>query len=527
MLIKKRWVKWTIIAVLLFLAILIGINIWINSFLPNTVRQKLSEIDPSVHIGFASMHTSLLSSSITFHQLQASFNPDSNHANRQHSLQFDELSLSGIDLFRLIFQKKLKVRVVIFDKGQISLDTVLLNKKGKSSPDKAPNPKLPFKEIMIGEFEFSHASISLNNGHIHEPFVSGDLKLFDIIIKDSTFHTAGMAFQANNLNYSIPSAYHRLFIKSIAADSRKQLLRMDSLQIIPSYAKLAFGEKVGHQADHIELRIPSIEFVKIDIMKLLDHELEATSITIKDPKASVYRDRRIPLKAESKPLPVIFLRNIPFDIKVDELRVGPALVIYEEFPKDGVASGTLRIERLQMAIKHFHNRAKSADDHLDLKVAGSLMGAGQINANIEMPLGKKGNYEVTGNFINLNLVSLNPSAENLGGFHIESGLLNQLSFQFSMDSIQAQGEIIGEYHNLIIDKLKSNQKDGKKIDKLKTFALKHFIIPKNKDKSMAIAKRTGKVSYKRDPNRFFSHYMLHALLSGVKSSFTLGFLLPG
>jgi hypothetical protein len=40
-------------------------------------------------------------------------------------------------------------------------------------------------------------------------------------------------------------------------------------------------------------------------------------------------------------------------------------------------------------------------------------------------------------------------------------------------------------------------------------------------------KRTGKVDYKRDPSRYFSYYLLHSLLVGVKSSFSLGFLLPG
>jgi hypothetical protein len=62
---------------------------------------------------------------------------------------------------------------------------------------------------------------------------------------------------------------------------------------------------------------------------------------------------------------------------------------------------------------------------------------------------------------------------------------------------------------------------------VKSFALKKFIIPRDKDKSLPEKKRTGKVDYKRDPQRYFSYYLLHSLLVGVKSSFSLGFLLPG
>ncbi|HXB96210.1 MAG TPA: hypothetical protein VNU70_13660, partial [Puia sp.] len=88
------------------------------------------------------------------------------------------------------------------------------------------------------------------------------------------------------------------------------------------------------------------------------------------------------------------------------------------------------------------------------------------------------------------------------------------------------GHIIGEYHDLVVDKLKENS-DEKKIDKMKSFALKKLIIPKDKDKSLPVEKRTGKVKYKHDPQRYFSYYLLHSLLVGVKSSFSLGFLLPG
>ena len=43
---------------------------------------------------------------------------------------------------------------------------------------------------------------------------------------------------------------------------------------------------------------------------------------------------------------------------------------------------------------------------------------------------------------------------------------------------------------------------------------------------MNVAKRTGKIDYKRDPTRFFTFYFLKSLLSGITASFALGFLLP-
>jgi hypothetical protein len=56
--------------------------------------------------------------------------------------------------------------------------------------------------------------------------------------------------------------------------------------------------------------------------------------------------------------------------------------------------------------------------------------------------------------------------------------------------------------------------------------MRHVIVPKNKDKSLPEKKRTGKVDFTRDPTRFVSNYLLQSLLTGIKSSFTFGFLIP-
>jgi hypothetical protein len=154
----------------------------------------------------------------------------------------------------------------------------------------------------------------------------------------------------------------------------------------------------------------------------------------------------------------------------------------------------------------------------------SIMNAGSIEATIQAPL-VKNTYFIKGTIKNLDLPKLNPSAENLGKFHIESGVLNNLQFHFIATQEKATGEIVGEYHDLIIDRLK--EKDGEtKVATMPSFLLKHLIIPKNKDKSLNVKKRTGKIDYKRDPTRVVTFYFLKSLLSGIRESFTLGFLLP-
>jgi hypothetical protein len=160
-----------------------------------------------------------------------------------------------------------------------------------------------------------------------------------------------------------------------------------------------------------------------------------------------------------------------------------------------------------------------------MKTEGSVEGTGTVEATVAMPVRPGLPYHVHGVFRKLELTKLNSSSENLGKIHIKSGFLDFLYFDFSMTEEESTGKIIGAYHRLIIQQLKKHT-DEKKVVKFTSFMLRNFIIPLNKPASLPERRRTGKVHYKRDPSRQFSYYLLQSLLTGVKASFTLGFLLP-
>jgi hypothetical protein len=153
------------------------------------------------------------------------------------------------------------------------------------------------------------------------------------------------------------------------------------------------------------------------------------------------------------------------------------------------------------------------------------MGSGTTHGTILMPLQKNKPYHMKGIFERVDLTTLNSSSENLGKIRIKSGFLDFLFFDFTMTEVRSTGKIIGAYHHLIIQPLKKHTKE-KNVADFASFALKHGIIPLNKDSSMAERKRTGLVNYQRDPTRMVSYYYLQSLLMGVKKSFSLGFLLP-
>jgi hypothetical protein len=189
-------------------------------------------------------------------------------------------------------------------------------------------------------------------------------------------------------------------------------------------------------------------------------------------------------------------------------------------------TGILKIEKIKLSLSPLINHPLPSDAaYITMNVEGSIMGSGTTHGVIMMPLQKNNPYYIEGAIERLELTRLNSSSENLGKIRIKSGFLDFLSFDFTMTEQRSTGKIIGAYHHLIIQQLKKHTEE-KNVADFASFALRHAIIPLNKDASLPERKRTGKVDYQRDPTRMVSYYFLQSLLTGVKKSFTLGFLLP-
>lgn len=324
--------------------------------------------------------------------------------------------------------------------------------------------------------------------------------------------------QLDRVRCQIPHTDEMVQLRWVDLDSRKRSLRVDTLRVSPTLGNEQIGEVKHHQVDVWEATTEGLEITGLDVLGLREQRLIADKIEVRRNTIRVFRDRRLPLKPGEKELPMAALKALPFELRVGSVKIGTSLFAYKEQPKDGGEAGTLTIHRMTMSLEPLISHPVKGDpDYLTLRTEGSLMNSGTVTATTKMPLHKGDPYRVDGVFHDLDVTKLNNPAENLGELHLESGMLNQLDFHFEMNEERSTGLVTGRYRELVVDKLRKNGKE----DKFKSFALKHFIIPKNKETAK------GKVNYKRDPDRYFSYYLLHSLLVGVKSSFTLGFLLPG
>jgi hypothetical protein len=439
----------------------------------------------------------------------------------QEQAAISSLTMSGFNVMKFINEKVLSANKIIIGESKISL---IQTERSNNSP-----LAISLKKVHIDHLQLLSSFVSYKD-KTNECRFSAALNMEQIDADSSldikNFHFANVQANLSDIHYS-GNNYHRADIKSIEINSKNQLIKAEGINVTPILSKYEFQKKLNYQADWMQAHVSRIDILKSDLHKLFQKKLFAAEVKIGESKAYIFRDRRLPRQEKNILLPIDYLKTLPVDIRIKSCELAASTVVYEEFPKAGYGiTGILKIEKINLTLSPLINHPLPSDPlHITISVEGSIMGSGTTHASVLMPLQNNKPYYVKGSIEKLELTKLNSSSENLGKIRIKSGFLDFLSFDFTMTKQRSTGKIIGAYHHLIIQQLKKHTEE-KNVADFASFALKHAIIPLNKDQSLPERKRTGKVDYQRDYSRMFSYYFLQSLLTGVKKSFTLGFLLP-
>jgi len=457
---------------------------------------------------------------------------------KKRKLQIEDLKIENSEgqIESAIGQMKLNDFDVqnIMHKKLIAGELIIQNVKATgptSSPFNSINDRSFY--VNINEVKVNGISISYRNNELR---CKGDLAIQGLTIEklNKSFTPDSLRFadlhcNLSDVSYLVAEELHEVQISKLMIDSKEKIIQIESLKTIPQYDKFEYGRRRGYQGSWVKATVSHIKILNADIQNLFHQKLIADKMIIGGSNVYVFRDRRLQRKLRNQMLPVAYMKQLPVDIRIKSLELEPSFVAYEEFPRYWIRTGTLKLMKMQMTLSPFINHPRTGDpDHMDLYASGSVMGSGTASAHFKMPLDGPEVYYVKGRFEDLSLPSLNSTAENLGVFSIRSGFLNFLTFEFTMTPQRAKGKIVGEYHDLVIDKLKIDDQDSTRKEKagFSSFMLHHVIIPRDKDLSMPEGKRTGTVDYLRDPTRFVTYYFIKSLLDGIRSSFTFGFVLP-
>ena len=190
----------------------------------------------------------------------------------------------------------------------------------------------------------------------------------------------------NSSHIEMPQSFYTLTVAEVNMNFLERILRVDSIQVIPAYGKVAFGRKHGYEIDRFEGLIPyfeannfSLSFADTAIVKSRAVEIQFY--------LKVFRDKRLRFMVAEKVLPVAQLRELPFSLHIDTLRVIKSYVQYEEIAEGTEDPGRVFFDNLYAEFRNVNNTSREGE--MTLTARSNLLGHGSVNLFSVMPLSEK------------------------------------------------------------------------------------------------------------------------------------------
>ncbi len=505
----SRVIRWVLITSI-SLAVLLVLT---GSILSYVVQNKAEEEFRKVNGTFSSLSINLFTRSVTVRNVNKGSGIDSS----QTSATIKYIKLRGIRLFDLLVYKRIHAKELQIDSGSISID-----QSQKKDTTKSPGSQkiFPFEieNIIIHNVFIELQQNSTTQIEALIDLQYGALKIDSIstiqsTVKSSFHHLIG---NLSKIKIKKKNGLYTSQVDKIEFNSNDQSLFIDSLKLIPNYGKYEFAHVHEKQVSRLDLSVHNIGIMGLNYHKLFDSLISIQKIAIHGANLHSFRDKRVAFKNGYINMPMRSLEELEFALEIDSILIDSTKIIVEEFAEQAIRPGRISFLNLSATMTRLSNRYyENKPTYSQLDAKANIMGNGRISASFRFPLDGSPLYSAKGSVSNMPLTDLNPILENSAQIRIESGILNELYFNFNYTDYKSVGTIEINYNDLQLTKLNSDKE--KSVDRLNTVLINAF-LKKTKDETTEQRKRMGIIDQDRDRHRFVFNLWWKSIQSGLKSS---------
>ncbi|MEO8254025.1 MAG: DUF748 domain-containing protein [Flavobacterium sp.] len=506
----------TLASLLIFIALAIVV---LQSYAKSYVEKLISEKIPSNYsLHYSDVDVSLLFGNIALHnttlKIKDKDKKDRDTLEYHTYLKTENLEINGVGYYNLLFNKTISIHDILLKKPKIKYYPYK-HIASKDTTNHTNDKKLEFLNIKKLVIEKGNISIMKNaKDSIKMAISSYDLTLegskinlqseqkMPLIYDNYTFE--GQKIILDNGNFD------SVRMDSISATNES--VKMANFQIVPKYSKKELSTHLKKERDYIDLKVAHIILEKIKLN--FDNPrlgIAAKSVTIEQPNAEIYRDKLIADDLVVKPLYSKSLRNLSFDLDVNEIKIKKGYISYAELVDPDKKAGKLFFDEVNATLYNVSNLKKGKNT--EIKVNSKLMGNAPLTLDWKFDVHNKSDaFTVNGSVKNLEASLLNPFfTPNLNA--IAEGTLEQLYFNFQGNVTASKGEMKMKYQEF---NFKILRKDSNKVNKLFTAIGKIFVRKDSKADPKDF--RLGQIEAERDNTKSFFNYLWINVKSGLIST---------
>ncbi len=452
-------------------------------------------------------------------------------------INIPRLRITGIKTPRALLNKEISAHIMRITNASIEIRMGKSKKEDKPDFGKILDPGL-YRQLLGKLNSITADSVVLENAvliltdretkRIRYKMEGLSLRFASVSIDSATQYDSmrilfskELTVQCNQFVLPFKDKMYKLAVDNLDYNSQTAILHTDRIKLIPALSETAFAKAYKYAKDRFDIVAGSLELKNIDRMAMLNQQILADTLRLKDASIHIFRDKSYPHdsvdRTHSYPQESIMKLEIP--VRIKKLIMNDSYIEYKEKNEKSDSSGKVSFFHVRAILSNVTNIPEFVRQNhmMHLQFNASFLNQTPFTADIQMRLNdRKGNFKLDAQMGAINAVMLNPLTEPMALAKMDKGKINGLRYHMDATNTRAKGRLTFRYEGLSVKLLKKDDNKNKYKTKFLPTLAAGLIIKKSNPQDGET--RSVDVDYPRDIHRSIFNLMWKSLFSGIKKT---------
>ena len=459
--------------------------------------------------------------------------------NNLYLIELRKLSVKKFHPFKIYFNHKLEIDLLLFDKPHITMinKALIFNENKPPQPEKSPYDYIKdiFSALHVKTIDFKNASFKYVNNNKTTPDID-TIANINITLKDwlidslsakdkSRFYLLKDAYvYLNNYTYATPDSMYYIKASQFEFSASAKKLNIKEFVLQPRYSEQEFVKVAGYARERYSLQLNNIDLLGVDFLAYVrNREVLANEMNIANGSLAVFNDNSYPKSGKDRTgkFPHRLLQKVNIPISLKKISLHQLNISYAELDAKSGQRGRINFNSTSGLITNVTNQAKlkRRNPIMEAELESYLMGQGKLNVGFKFnTVAPMADFSYKGQLLNMDGRQLNYLTKPLGMVQIKSCLIRKFGFDIVANEETAEGKVEFIYNDLSLGLMKKHE-GGERLKRLGLLSLLTNAMVIYKDNPSADGKFVvAPISYQRKPTASFFNFIWKTLFEGVKYS---------
>jgi hypothetical protein len=547
---KRRYKRW-IITGLIIASILIGLSLLLaNRFVEPMLRDRLETLiirgsDSLYTYELGDLKANFFGGNVEVENLQIRIDSNRYYQLKRRNalppltmhLDLQRGYIKGLGVFSLLFGKEIDIKELGSRQADIKLSRHIRAK------DTLPRENIPLwkaiqpqiNNIDIGRIKLDGLKMLYRNADTSEA-IKLQFDRFDAAFNDvridstSAYDTSRIGFvknfsiRFNDIKFRTPDSSTKMKAEWINYSSETRILEIEDFKVQPMLKeKEDFYKAVGSQKAMEVIEFDKLRLSGLRLERFIHNNiLEADSLIVQKPQISIYVDRSMPPKFESKvgKYPHQQLLRADASINIKHFTISDADLEYTEKNPKTMQEGTLVLKDVSVTAQNVTNDyyAIARNPFCNAQLKGKILETTPLEVNFKFYLDStNGRFDASGTVGAANASQLNKLALPLANVQLQSLNVQSLQFNLTGEDFEMRGNVRMLYNNLSLVLRKTDEETGEtKTNKFLTKVLRKFVINPSNPGADGVERTSTNIRVMRLTDKAFFGLIWQAIFAGMQ-----------